>query len=53
VVVQAGLGQPSSSRLLADRLATATVDALLERGDGAEVATEPQPAAAPVEAVTR
>lgn len=37
VVVQAGLGQPSSSRLLADRLATATGDALLERGDEAEV----------------
>ena len=39
VVVQAGLGQPSSSRLLADRLATATRDALLERGDEAEVVT--------------
>jgi FMN reductase len=37
VVVQAGLGQPSSSRLLADRLAAATRDALLERGDEAEV----------------
>jgi FMN reductase len=37
VVVQAGLGQPSSTRLLADRLATATQDALLERGDEAEV----------------
>ena len=36
VVVQAGLGQPSSSRLLADRLASATRDALLERGDEAE-----------------
>ena len=32
VVVSAGLGQPSSTRLLADRLATATGDALLERG---------------------
>jgi FMN reductase len=32
VVVQAGLGQPSSSRLLAERLATATSDAVLERG---------------------
>jgi FMN reductase len=39
VVVQAGLGQPSSSRLLADRLATATRDALLERGDEADVVT--------------
>lgn len=39
VVVQAGLGQPSSSRLLADRLATATRDALLERGNEAEVVT--------------
>ena len=37
VVVQAGLGQPSSTRLLADRLATATGDALLERGHEAEV----------------
>jgi len=37
VVVQAGLGQPSSTRLLADRLATATRDALLERGEEAEV----------------
>ena len=37
VVVQAGLGQPSSSRLLGDRLATATRDALLERGEEAEV----------------
>ena len=33
VVVQAGLGQPSSTRLLADRLATATRDALVERGE--------------------
>jgi FMN reductase len=32
VVVQAGLGQPSSTRLLGDRLAAATRDALLERG---------------------
>jgi FMN reductase len=39
VVVQAGLGQPSSSRLLADRLATATRDALLKRGDEADVVT--------------
>jgi FMN reductase len=37
VVVQAGLGQPSSSRLLADRLAAATSDALLARGERAEV----------------
>jgi FMN reductase len=37
VVVQAGLGQPSSTRLLAERLATATEDALLERGDETEV----------------
>jgi FMN reductase len=39
VVVQAGLGQPSSTKLLADRLATATRDALLERGDETEVVT--------------
>ena len=39
VVVQAGLGQPSSTKLLADRLATATRDALLERGDEADVVT--------------
>ena len=39
VVLQAVLGQPSSSRLLADRLATATRDALLERGEEAEVVT--------------
>ena len=32
LVVSAGLGQPSSTRLLADRLAAATSDALLERG---------------------
>jgi FMN reductase len=37
VVVQAGLGQPSSTRLLADRLATSARDALLERGEEAEV----------------
>ena len=37
VVVQAGLGQPSTTRLLAERLATATQDALLERGDEAGV----------------
>jgi FMN reductase len=37
VVVQAGLGQPSSTRLLADRLAAATADALLERGVEAHV----------------
>lgn len=32
VVIQAGTGQPSSTRLLADRLAGATRDAALERG---------------------
>ena len=32
-VVSAGLGQPSSTRLLADRLAEATVTAVHERGD--------------------
>jgi FMN reductase len=37
VVVQAGLGQPSSTRLLADRLAGAASDALLERGIEARV----------------
>ena len=37
VVVQAGLGQPSSSRLLAERLGVATSDALLERGSQADV----------------
>ena len=37
VVVQAGLGQPSTTRLLAERLATASEDALLERGDESEV----------------
>jgi FMN reductase len=33
VVVQAGLGQPSSTRLLADRIASATSDALLAQGE--------------------
>ena len=37
VVVTAGLSQPSSTRLLADRLAGATVDALAARGVEAEV----------------
>ena len=37
VVVSAGLGQPSSTRLLGDLLATATIDALLESGGEAEV----------------
>lgn len=36
-VVSAGLGVPSSTRLLADRLAAATVDALRARGDDATV----------------
>ncbi|MGY1637420.1 FMN reductase [Geodermatophilus sp. SYSU D00742] len=36
-VVSAGLGTPSSTRLLADRLTTATVDALRTRGDDATV----------------
>ncbi|MFC6883782.1 MULTISPECIES: FMN reductase [Actinomadura] len=36
-VVSAGLGQPSSTRLLADRLAAATADALRERGSGVVV----------------
>ncbi|MBM7808762.1 FMN reductase [Geodermatophilus bullaregiensis] len=36
-VVSAGLGVPSSTRLLADRLATATVAALRERGEDAVV----------------
>jgi len=36
-VISAGLTQPSSSRLLADRLAAATVDALAERGVAADV----------------
>ena len=37
VVVSAGLSQPSSTRLLADRLATATSDALLQQGVETEV----------------
>lgn len=37
MVISAGLGQPSSTRLLGDRLATATADALLEQGLRAEV----------------
>jgi FMN reductase len=36
-VLSAGLGTPSSTRLLADRLATATVAALRARGDDATV----------------
>ena len=36
-VVTAGLSTPSSTRLLADRLTTATVDALRARGDDATV----------------
>jgi len=36
-VLTAGLGRPSTSRLLADRLATATVDSLRTRGEQAEV----------------
>ena len=39
VVVSGGLSVPSSSRLLADRLATATERALAERGDDAVVET--------------
>ena len=39
VVVHAGLSQPSSTGLLAHRLATATSDALLERGAQAQVET--------------
>jgi FMN reductase len=38
VVVQAGLGQPSSTRLLADRIAAATSDALLSGGEVVDVA---------------
>ena len=38
VVVSAGIGTPSSSRLLADRLGTATREALRSRGVPAEVA---------------
>lgn len=37
-VVSAGLGQPSSSRLLADQLAAATKRTLGDRGDEADVA---------------
>ena len=37
VVVNGGLGQPSSTRLLAERLGAATSDALLEHGVEAEV----------------
>src|ERR1700742_2287917 len=36
-VVSAGLGTPSSTRLLADRLAAATSEALRERGDEVHV----------------
>ena len=36
-VVSAGLGTPSSTRLLADRLTAATVDSLGERGVDATV----------------
>jgi FMN reductase len=39
VVVHAGLSQPSSTGLLAERLATASRDALLERGVDAQVET--------------
>ncbi|MPV38748.1 FMN reductase [Georgenia subflava] len=39
VAVSAGLGQPSSTRLLADRLAEATVTELAERGVSATVET--------------
>jgi len=37
VVLQAGLGQPSSTALLAQRLGAATSDALLERGHESDV----------------
>ncbi len=37
VVVSAGLSQPSSTRLLADRLTTATVDRVSELGEEVEV----------------
>lgn len=37
VVVTAGLGVPSATRLLADRLSAATSDELAERGERAEV----------------
>ncbi|POM23782.1 NAD(P)H-dependent FAD/FMN reductase [Actinomadura rubteroloni] len=36
-VLAAGLGRPSSTRLLADRLGAAAADALRERGDAVEV----------------
>jgi FMN reductase len=39
VVVSAGLSQPSSTRLLGDRLAKSAVDALGERGEDASVRT--------------
>ena len=39
VVVSAGLSQPSSTRLLADRLAAATVEELAARGIRADVTT--------------
>jgi len=39
VVVSGGLSVPSSSRLLADRLATATQRVLADRGDDAVVET--------------
>ena len=39
VVLAAGLRQPSSTRLLADRLSAATSVALRERGEGAEIET--------------
>lgn len=38
-VVSSGLSQPSSTRLLADRLATATMDALTDRGVETELVT--------------
>lgn len=38
-IVSAGLGQPSSTRLLADRLAQATAGALRARGTDTEVET--------------
>ena len=37
VVVSAGLGQPSSTRLLGDLLATAARDAFLEEGHEADI----------------
>jgi FMN reductase len=39
VVVSAGLSQPSSTRLLADRLSTATAKALVEHGETVDVRT--------------